>query len=226
MILSFTLGQVNLAEYALITCMEMYGEQPIILKRLALVNMVKGDTGAARVYLGALSKTLFDAGWAKNYLERIEHDPNLSTDKEVQQLRSLMPVMDREFKAVKENMLLDLLNSNKHNRMAFEYLMGFYLLMGRLDEFVGNLYRLNDFDYARIPRAYEEAILFYNYRTKKNIEVPGREISAESRERFANFLKVYHRYGTNKAMAFNELARDYGDSYTFYCLYKVSGVKQ
>ena len=157
------LGQMNMAEYSLVMSMEMYGERPIILKRLALVNMVKGKTGAAKVCLGALSRTLFDAGWAKEYLAKIERDPNLSTDKEVQQLRSMMPAIDRDFTSVDENIFLDLLDKNRQNRMAFEYLMGFYLLTGQFDKFAGNLDRLDDFDYARIPRVYEEAILFYSY---------------------------------------------------------------
>ena len=50
------LGQINQAEYALVICLEMYGERPIILKRLALVNMVKNNIGAARVCLGHLAR--------------------------------------------------------------------------------------------------------------------------------------------------------------------------
>jgi hypothetical protein len=221
------LGHMNVAEYYLVFCMDTYGERPIFLKRRALVNMVKGNLGTARVCLGTLSKTLFDAGWAREYLEKIEADPNLSTDKEFQQLRSMMPAIDRDFGSLNENIFLDLLDKNKHNRMAFEYLEAFYLLTIQLDKFVANLNRLNDFDYAGIPRVYEEAILLYGYNTKKKFEVPGREISAESRERFNNFLKVlFGRYGGDKKAAFYELAKDYGDSYFFYSAYGLSGMKQ
>jgi hypothetical protein len=222
----FYLGQMNLAKYALTMCIETYGEQPILLKRLALVNMVKGNTGAARVCLGALSKTLFDSDWAREYLAKIERDPNLSTDEDVRRLRSLVPTTDRGFKSANENVFLDLLDSNRHNRMAFEYLMGFYLLTGQLDKFVGNLDRLDDFDYGGIPRVYEEAILLYNALEKKDV-LPGREISVESRERFNNFFKVYiGQYGANKSLALKELARDYGDSYLFYSIYGRSGMKK
>jgi hypothetical protein len=221
------LGQINMAEYSLFMSMGMYGEQPMILKRLALVNMVKGRTSAAKVCLGKLSRTLFDAGWAMEYMAKIERDPNLSTDKDVQQLRSMMPTIDRNFASVDENILLDLLEKNKRNRMAFEYLMGFYLLMGQLDKFIGNLDRLDDFDYARIPRVYEEAILFYNYQTQTKVELRGREISPQSHERLKNFLSVFFgRYREDKNAAFNELAREYGDSYIFYCLYGQSGMKE
>jgi hypothetical protein len=222
------LGHMNLAESMLVLCMEeKYGERPIFLKRLALINMVKGNLGAARVCLGALSKTLFNADWARNCLKKINTDPNMSTDKEVQYLRSIMPAIDRDFESINENVFLDLLARNKHNRMAFEYLMGFYLLTGQFDKFAGNLNRLDDFDYGRIPRVYEEAILFCNYVRKAKIELPGREISAESRERFISFRNIYiGRYRTNDKAALKELSRDYGDSYLFYCLYGQSGMKK
>jgi hypothetical protein len=221
------LGQINLAQYSLAMLMDIYGEQPIFLKRLALVNMIKGDTHAARVYLGALSRTLFEAGWAKIYLEKIEHDPNLSTDEEIQRLRSMMPATDRDFSSLNENIFFDLLDRNRHNRMAFEYLEAFYLLTNQLEKFVGMLDRLNDFDYDKIPRVYEEAMLLYSYNTRKKIELPGREISKESRQRFDSFIMVYtDRYKKNKQAAFNELAKDYGDTYLFYYIYGPAGMKK
>ncbi|MCJ7728664.1 MAG: DUF6057 family protein [Sedimentisphaerales bacterium] len=221
------LGQMNIAESMLANVMDACGERPMVLRRLALVTMVKGDIGAARVYLGALSRTLFDAGWAREYLEKIESDPNLSTDEEVQQLRNMMPAIDRDFRSLNEDIFLDLLDKNRQNRMAFEYLMAFYLLTGRFDKFAGNLDRLDDFDYGRIPRVYEEAILLYSYIKKTKVELHGREISPESRERFIGFRNIYiGRYRTNDKAALKELARNYGDSYFFYCLYGRSGMKK
>jgi hypothetical protein len=220
------LGQINLAEYASFLCMETYGERPIILRRLALVNMVKGNTGAARVCLGALSRTMFDANWARSRLAEIESDPNLSADKEVQYLRSVMVEKDRAALSIDPKMLMDLLDKNRQNRMAFEYLMAFYLLRGQFDLFVGNLGRLDDFYPARIPKVYEEAILFYNYTKKTKIELNGRQISKESRERFNGFMNTFlERYQGNKTEAYNELASNYGNSYFFYCVYGRSGTK-
>ncbi|MCJ7729179.1 MAG: DUF6057 family protein, partial [Sedimentisphaerales bacterium] len=221
------LGHINSAEFELIFCIDAYGERPIVLKRLALINMVKGNIGTARVYLGALSRTLFDAEWARSYLAKIGRDPNMSEDKEIQQLRSMIPAIDRDFASGNENMLLDLLDKNRRNRMAFEYLMGFYLLTGQFDKFAGNLNRLDDFEYGRIPRVYEEAILFCNFVRKTKIELRGHEISPESRERFIGFRNIYiGQYRTNDKAALKELARNYGDSYLFYCLYRQSGMKK
>jgi len=217
------LGQMNMASYWLTSAIEYYGEQPMLMKRLALVNMVRGNIGTARVYLGALGKQLFDAGWARAYLEKIEQDPNLSADKEIQDLRSTMAEKDVVHKSIDET----LFTCASRNQMAFEYLMAFYLLQGQFEKFLGNLNRLNDFNYARIPRSYEEAILYYNYTRHRQIEIPGRQISAESHKRFDGFVKVFiDKYKMDSEAAFDELARDYGDSYLFYCVYQQSGMKK
>jgi hypothetical protein len=223
------LGQINLAEDDLIKGVEAYGERPAMLKRLALINMVKQNMGAARTYLGALSRTLFDAGWANNYLNRLESDPNLSSDKEVQHLRQLRVTEDLVFKDpsfVSEKILMSPLIKNRQNRMAFEYLMAYYLLTMQPDKLVQNLDRLNYFGYPDIPRHYEEAILIYTYDTKKPVDLYGRRISQETYERFRGFEQVLSRNSGNKDMAFNELSKDYGDSYMFYYLYGRSGVKK
>jgi hypothetical protein len=221
------LGHINVAESMFTLAMDAYGERPLFLKRLALINMVKKNTGAAKVYLGALSRTLFEADWAKAYLKKIESDPNLSTDEEIQHLRSVMPETDRDFKSLKSDIFQDLLARNRNNKMAFEYSEANYLLKYQLDDFIKTLYRLKDFDYSGIPRVYEEAILLYNFKEKTNFKLPGQEISAESRERFDSFCNVFGtRYGGDKKRAFDAIAKNYGDSYFFYTLYGRSGLKK
>ena len=222
----FDVGQMSMAEQSLAESMEMYGERPVILKQLALVNLVKDNIGDARIYLGLLGKTLFDSGWANNYLHLLETDPNLSTDQQIQHLRRLMIEKDHSFSAFNyEDILTGLLDKNRQNKMAFEYLMALHLLTGQLDKFVQNLNRLDDFDYAGIPRLYEEAILLYMTNTKKTVDLRGRRISDQSRERFNGFAQILAGYRSDRQAAMNDLAKNYGDSYLFYYVYKHSGVK-
>ncbi|MHC4418600.1 MAG: DUF6057 family protein, partial [Planctomycetota bacterium] len=218
------LGLINLAEYSLTQSLEIFGERPIVLKRLALTNMVKGNTGPARIYLRALSKTFFYADWAKNYLARLQSDPSLTTDKEIQRLRQLM--MDKEYGATSfehVGMLSDLLAKNRQNQMAFEYLMACNLLTADLEKFVQNLSRLDDFDYPLIPRLYEQAILIYQAAAGKKVDLKGRRISPESRRQLQKINQTFDRYMGNKQAAFSEMAKYYGDSYFFYYTYGVSG---
>jgi len=221
------LGFINLAENALVESLEIFGERPILLKRLALVNMVKANSGAVRVYLEALSKTLFHAEWANNYLTHLQSDPNFTTDDRIQHLRNLMVEKDSPFRGYSpERALLALLEKNRQNRMAIEYHMAWYLLSGQLDKFVQNLDRLDDLDYSEIPRNYEEAILVYTSLSKKFVNLRGRRLSPQSHQRFKDFVETFNHYGGNTQAAFSELAKDYGDSYFFYKVYGISGVKK
>jgi len=96
-----------------------------------------------------------------------------------------------------------------------------------LQKFIRNLDRLDDFDYNGIPRLYEEAMLVYMLQSKKRIDLPGRQISQESIQRFIDFNEVlFGRYGGDKETALNELGRDYGDSFFFYAVYGLSGMKK
>lgn len=222
------IGLLNIAQNDLTECFEVFGERPLILKRLALVNMVKGDIESARIYLAVLDKTLFDADWANKYQERLKNDPNLATDDQIQHLRSLMMKKDYGFSSFDiEEILLQLLKENRKNRMAFEYMMAWYMLRGQLDKFVQNLKRLDDFGYTRIPQLYEEAMLIHVYRTKEKIDLRGRRFSRQTNDRFRSFSQTYERrYRRNKKAAIEELAKNHGDSYFFYCVYGFSGLKK
>jgi hypothetical protein len=221
------LGLMNMAERNFNECTQVFGEHPMILKRLALINMVKCNYGSARIYLGALSKTLFYSKWANDYLALLQSDPNLSTDNRIQYLRSMCP--EKDYAVIgysKERVLQDLLEKNDQNRMAFEYLTAWYMLTKQLEKCVRSIEHLNDFDYPELPRLYEEVLLIYVYSTKKPVRLVGYQPSLEARQQIENFSRIFNGHNRNKQKAFSELAKDYGDSYFFYHIYGFSGVRK
>ncbi len=212
------LGVVNMGESALIESIERLGERPMILKRIALINMVKGKLATARVYLGALSKTIFDSEWAEHYLSVLQSEQSLFADEQVRRLKERMMESDYGFASYSpEKILLLLLEKNRKNQMAFEYLMAWYLLTVQLEEFVQNLWRLDDFGYSRIPRYYEEAILIYEVLTSSKVDLGGRRISPQTYERARGFSDISNRLrGSDQLTVMHTTIRDYGDSYFFY----------
>lgn len=217
----FDLGHISVAKRKLANSMEAYGHHPVLIKNLALVYIAQGDATTARIYLEALGKNLFHAVWAGNLLRQLESDPNLSALPEISRLKDLMIKKDYALSRTYGGLdvLLDLLQENKQNRMAFEYLMARYMLYGKLDDFVNNLGRLNDFDYERIPPLYEEAILLYLLNTQKKVNLGNYTISKESQQRCDAFSRIL--YASGKPGAIYKLAKDYGDSYLFYYTYGV-----
>ncbi|MBN2592303.1 MAG: hypothetical protein JXA81_02265 [Sedimentisphaerales bacterium] len=220
------LGVVNMAENALTECLEGIGSRPMVLQRLALINMVKGNSDSARIYLGALGKTLFHADWANSYLDRLQIDPDLASDKYIQHLRSLC--LDKDvpiYTLYKEKTLLWLLERNSQNRMAFEYLMAWYMLNRNLGKFVLNLERLQDFGYRELPTHYEEAAIIYIYGTKKPLNLSGYQPNPQKRRQIEDFTRIINsdKYKGNKQAASEELAKKYCNTYFYYYMYTPSG---
>lgn len=220
------LGRVNHAQHNLMDCLEMFGELPVLLKNLTLINLAKGNYNSAMIYLGALSKTLFHSDWANKYIEKLKSDPFLRKDAEVKRLRSVMQMKNYDFNTQEmDKIFLDLLEPNRQNRMAFEYLMTTFLLAKRLDFFTQNLYRLKDFDYPEIPRLYEEAILLYTDKTQKPVNLYGFQISQKSLQRYRNLVSTLESNNGDLRAAYNDMKKNYGDSYMFYYFYGPLGMK-
>jgi hypothetical protein len=212
--ISLRIGLINIAEHYFVIALEYNGRLPGILKQLAYVNMIKGNIDSARVFLKALSKSLFHAGWANNYLAQIEADPNLSGDTEIQRLRNLIMEKDGPFRHSLFSGGSALLE-NRKNRMAFEYLMAYCLLEKNCDKIVENLHHLRDYQYSEIPKLYEEAVLVYEYETKNKVDLHGYQISQATQERYKTIMEADTVYG-NKELALKELSKTYGDSFLLY----------
>jgi hypothetical protein len=218
------LGVVNMAEHALTECLEELGGRPMILQRLALIHMVKGDLDSARIYLGALSKTLFHADWAEHYLDRLRIDPDLSSDPYIRHLRSLCLEEDGSIYALsKERTLLWLLEKNPKNRMAFEYLMAWYMLKKHLGKFVQKVELMHDLGYEELPPHYEEAVLIYIYATGRQLDLGDYRSSPQKRRQIEDFTRILNSYGGNKQAAYKELSEKFRNTYFFYYRYELSG---
>ncbi len=214
----FDLGRVNESEHMAYEALEVFGDRPSILKRLVYINVLKGEPEAARRFLALLERSMLHGRWARRMRRHLDADPTLSRVPVVASRRELMVVRDSEDDVAHlERMLQGLLERNPGNRMAFEYLMAHYLLTRQLDRLVANLRRLDDFDYQRLPRHCEEALLIYLETTGSlDRDLGGLTISPETRRRNSDFTWALEQFGGDAPAAFIALHRDFGDSY-FFC---------
>jgi len=219
------LGRVNMAQHWGHMAQETHGESPPLLKLLVKVSVLKRRIPLARTYLRALAKHLLWRGWAREQLRRLETDPLMTSDREIAYLRSVMVSEDYRYGGFGgvtwTQFLTQPLQTNPRNRMAFEYLMMYFMLAKRPDLVVSYIRRLDDFNDVGIPRHWEEAILVHA-RTHPDVKVDlgGRQVSPETVERFRGFLRDVLDYerssGTEKEAASDTLARRWGDTYFFY----------
>jgi len=214
--LTYELGLMNHSERFAYEAIELLEERPEILQRLALIASVKGQSEVVRTYLGALSKDPIYGSWSRARRARLQSDPSLSSDPEVQRLRAAMMPEDRIIGWLTiEETLKELQKSPGGNRMAYELLMAHYLLKGELEPLVSALDALERHGYSQMPKLYEEAALLYVMTTGRTDALHGREISAATRERLEQFQRALAQHGGRRGGQ-AAVARQFGSSYFYY----------
>ncbi len=231
--LCLRLGRVDDAERFGSEAMVLGNYDPRIYRLMAGVNLVKGQTGVARKFLTALSYELGSGAWARQRLRDLDRDPQLNFDAEVQLLRrrmlrqdDVLPVWQRASKpdGDMERLLLDQLEQDPSNRMAFEFLMGSYLVarnmaaihaaMPRIKDITGPAY-IGPGGRRRTPRHFQEAMAIYGGVTGQPVNIDGLEIQPETTARLAVFKRIMDQSPTRGA-AREAAWSNFHDSY-FFC---------
>jgi hypothetical protein len=231
--LCLRLGRVNEAEHFGSEAMALGRSDPRVYRLMAQVNMVKRQTAAARKFLTVLSYGVGSGPWARQRLRELDQDPQLAGDQQVQLLRRRMlrnddviAIWQRADKpsADIERLLLDQLEQDPSNRMAFEFLMGTYLLdrnmaginglMPRIKDMAGPAYAGPD-GQRRTPRHFQEAMAIYADVTGRPVNIEGLEIQPETSRRAAEFKRIMRETFTKDA-AMQAAWNDLRDTYFFY----------
>ena len=211
------MGRVNEAEHAYFERYVLSGAHPTLAKRIARTMLIRGQPEGAKVFLRSLERDLIWAPWARRYLLAIERGEPYP-EEDIERIRALMPLKDSILRFDGDAYFLDLLVANRHNQLAFEFLMTYYLMTGNLDGFVRNLPRMDDFDYRGMPRLYEEAVLLHQHITGARIALPGRLISEEAARRFEDFKQDMALAGPDFQARIAIATNNYPGSYFTYHL--------
>jgi tetratricopeptide (TPR) repeat protein len=213
------IGQVNEAEKCAFEALETSGDQPAVLEQLATISMVKGRPETARVFLRALARNPFQRRSAQALRGRLDTDPGLEHDAQVSQLRANAVDQDRVVRPANlEAFLIELLEKNPRNRLAFELLMAHYLAAGRLERVAENLGRLKDFSYRTVPRHYQEAWLIHAGFPDRPPPIPGFALDPEVVRAAQEFRRITARAAGAQDAAQQAWVAGLGDSYFLYYL--------
>jgi tetratricopeptide (TPR) repeat protein len=214
----YELGRVNDAEHLAQESFEHLGRRPWILERLALLRLAKRQTEAARTFLRALARDPVHGEVGERLLQQLEVDPMLAGQSEVWRLRACMLRRNHARDPSVEELLQELLERNRDNRMAFEYLMAHYLLTRRLEPFVANLHRTADFGWSGLPQHYEEALLLYAKVAGRR--VPGLEaVSGRTAARFEELARTLGPYENDMEAAAAAVPEAERGTYFYYYLF-------
>ncbi len=135
----YQLGMINVAQRTVFEAQEAildFQKSGRCYKRLAQTNLINGNYEVARKYLAALQKTLFYSDWADETLPLLGDEEAIARHPEYGRLRQMAYKDDFYFSDhVTPEMLQDLYFSNKDNRLAYQYLLAYYLLTGDRESF-------------------------------------------------------------------------------------------
>lgn len=216
----YRLGMAAVAEHCTFEALASSPNGPNVqtMRRLVSINIARRDSATAIKYIGYFGHSLAYRGWAQ---EQRAHLSSSMTDTSFHIPNTPIPRHCDNFFMIyhqPDYVLLKLLQSNPMHRLAFEYLMAYYLLQKDIDQVIWcmNTY-INNFDYQGIPAHYEEALLVY-----KNLTQTGDEfydqypVSRATRDRFDRYIQAYNAAQGGSRRYFEQLEKQFGNTYWFY----------
>jgi hypothetical protein len=219
------LGAVNLAEKVAGEAMENMGPHPFLAYQRGCVQIAKGNKELALAYLNKIAHTPEYGTRARRLVHDINDDAILGAYPEIAYLREFKDkddyVISRTSMAGAETILLNLLKANSRNRMAFEYLMAYYLLTRQPSKISENIYRLDDFGYTEIPALYEEALVLYSHMDTSAAIRTKLPIRQQTYLRLQQFAKEYDLYAQRVPGMDQQLLKDFGTSYFYFHLFGI-----
>ena len=200
---------------------EYKGHTPHLLKQLGMIYMLKGNNEAASRYLVNLRSVPFENSVAEDLI-RINTNPSeIRQDSVLSHVQACMLTEDIVYRGGPSSFQLKLLlKRNPKNKMAFEYLMAYYLLNGDLKKIWGSISDFNTFGYTKIPRHIQEAMIFgaavdqkFEFNKVKDI------IDPSILKRFMEYRQIILDHRGNNSIAKQYLQGSFSDTYWYYFMF-------
>ena len=226
----YRLGLIREAEHcafeAMISNSDEHNSQAI--RRLVTTSIILRDTALFNKYIRLFDHTLFYRQWAN--LQR-QHMAAALADPEYR-LPGAPSYADCDNFFINLNygkpdfILTNLLEKNPDHRLAFEYMMAWYMIIKDIDKAKACMDTyFHRFPYPDIPVHFEEVLMIYqsiNPETNIGEQYP---VSSQTRERYNNYLQAYQLAQSNRQML-TKLYQQYGNTYWFFVHFKHSELLQ
>lgn len=194
------------------------GKSARIIKRLAETNLINGQYRVSEKYLTLLSKTIFYRKWAKNTRRYLNNEEKIDNDRNWGEKRKFMVRSDYFFHIKNiEAVLNRMVKEHPDNKMAFEYLMAFYMINKDLRNFINLIPLMEKMKYSKVPVSYQEAIM---YIIGSNNEDPMTNspayITQDTKLRMRAYADIYTAYPDARV----RLEKRFSGTYWFYLHFK------
>jgi hypothetical protein len=217
--LYFDLGFMDESQHWAFEAETLIPNSPRILKRLVMINLVNRKYQVAGVFLNILGKNRLCREWVSKYEKYVADTTLAANDRVIAEKRRFTPKKPMVNAETIVGLKL-LLETDRDNRMAYDYLITYLILDSRLPEFIHYLKNYTHYNYKHLPTSWEEALALsiLKTRTFPDFYTEG-IISQECMKRLSAFNKILQSYNNDLPSAKNALQRDFGETYWFYSLY-------
>lgn len=192
-------GDISQATGCALLCQTIMpgGHSTHMLRRLAELSMIAGDTDVARKYLGILSHNLVHRQWARQMSEYLDKG---EIPDELEHFRRISSKTDHIFlQSDWEGSLLSLTATSPDNRTALDYLLCSHLLAKKTRSFVIHYdrYYHGRFDIdGQAPELYQEALLSTATNRADYLKIVSRyKIDSSVSSRYDRFLDAFSNSG-------------------------------
>ncbi len=217
--LYFDLGYMGESQHWAFEAQTLLPDSPRILKRLVMINLINRNYLLAEKFLRILDGNMLCCDWVRQHKQFVTDTSLTNSDSLIVEKRRFNPVKP-VINTGDEGCLKLLVETSKENRMAYDYLLSFYLLDTNLRGFIEYLKYYPLYGVKTLPRSWEEALIIFVAQTKTVPHNFSPQIVDEKIvRRFAEFSAVIRQNNNNLPVAKNALYSKYGNTYWFYNLY-------
>ena len=192
----YRLGMVNDAERYMFEAQESISnnrKSARLTRRIAECELINGNYKVAAKLLRRLQKTLFYRDWANRTMKLLGHEKAINQHpiygilRKYREKKQDFLFNDREM----DQMLGLLFLNDKHNKMAYEYLVCYELLQRDLDKFM-QYYPLGRYvGYNHIPRSFQEILIGNWMKTHGDPRTIPYSVDAQTVSNTLNFVQLY-----------------------------------
>lgn len=222
--LFFDMGFIKGSQYWALEAQTYNPYSPRVLKRLASCSVLLNNLSVAQKYLTILSNSWVECKWAESVLNSIDKQQtdelktswvgNYDIEHDILFLNNEKPNLD----------LIQLLEKDPDNHMAFEYLMTYYILTAETGNFLHFFDKFGNSRSNQLPALYQQLLVTHQLFQEIPDEEFGFTIDSKVKNQLVQFNTILIEHKLNAKSAQKDLYRLFGDTYWYYLRYHNSAV--
>jgi len=213
----YDLGYIKASKYCMLEFQTASPYAPISLERLSTTSLILGEIPICKKYYTILSKSIIYKNTYTELLKKLDQQPFLLIRENSPRNCALLKG-DKIINLKDPDLdLYNILEVSPQNKMAFEYLMSYYILRNDLETFYTLVpMAVNSGYYKKMPKTWEEALILYYSEKSIPINSGNFKINPVNIERYKEFRNIFNKNNSNVKELKEALTPRFKTSFWYY----------